>query len=110
MKHMIKFRCDIDVPLPHPDEMSIATFLGYAEITEEKEDGKTYLATEIVQLWLGVDIPSEPCGLHFRRVSTNNLGKLSGQLEPAAMEAFENPKAEITLPSEIESWELLKIE
>jgi len=102
----INFKHEVEQFLPHPDESCIVTFLGKAEITQEKEDGKTWTGVQIVELWIGVDVPSEALGLHFRKVSHTKLGKLQTDLETAALDAFESPKA-VTLPSEIDALDTL---
>jgi hypothetical protein len=104
----INFKHEIEHFLPHPDESCIVTFLGKAIITQETEDEKTWTGVEIVELWLGVDVPSEALGLHFRKVAHTGLKGLQNDLETAALDAFESPQA-VTLPSEIDSLDTLNL-
>lgn len=104
----VNFKHEIEHFLPHPDESCIVTFLGKAIITQEKEDGKAWTGVEIVELWLGVDVPSEALGLHFRKVKHTGLKGLQNDLETAALDAFESPQA-VTLPNEANPLETLNL-
>lgn len=116
-KETVAFRCDIDQSLPHPDEMCIVTFLGRAEITIEKECSQTesgstvtntFLSAEIIDLWLGVDVPPNLLPYHFRKVSVPGSKVWRGvenKLEEAALDQYESPMP-VTLPDEVRPLEV----
>lgn len=108
----VKFRADMEHPLPIDGETCTVTFLGRAEVSAKKmaqdEGGGVMLTPEITALWLGVEVHlKEVFSWNYRPVSVTEMYKTAYQptrkilemLETAAMDAYYSPEA-ITLPDE----------
>lgn len=98
----VKFRVDLEQPLPHPEEVCVVTFIGRATV---KAVG-SYRTCEVTHLWMGVNIPTkEAFSWHVRKVSLPNpkqggWKRLAVEIEQAALDAYDSPVA-ITLPDEV---------
>lgn len=98
----VKFRVEMEHPLPIPGETCTVTFIGRATVTFNAEE--TFLAAEVTALWLGVDVPNEHnFSWNFRNVAVPEKNhenfQLNLMLKGAALDAFVSPEA-ITLPDE----------
>jgi hypothetical protein len=102
----VKFRIELEQPLPHPEEMAVVTFIGRATVKTGRFSGVSTLEPQITHLWMGIDIPSqEQFPWHVRPVSLptatgSGWKRLRTELEQAALDAFDSPVA-ITLPDEV---------
>lgn len=108
----VKFRVEMEHPLPIDGETCTITFIGRAEIDAKKmsidEGGGEMLNAEITDLWFGVEVHlKEVFSWNFKAVSVTEMYKTAYQptrkilemLESAAVDAYHIPEA-ITLPDE----------
>ena len=115
MLKIVNFKLVIEQPTLHPLESCICSFIGRAVVSINEENGDEYLAAEVVDLWLGVDLPANEHPYQYRQVEApastwrhKDAVSLQNKLESAAIEQYSNPAGSIELPDEYKPGQAFK--